>query len=74
VLSVVYVFGILDEHVRDAIFDQVAAAEARIVESVLVGEVQQRSFILGAGEDLDEQRVKGHGYDTPLMRDSTISV
>jgi len=74
VLGVGYVLGVLDEHVRDAIFNQVPAAQARIVESILVSEVQERSFVLRAGEDLDEQRVKGHGYDTPLMTDNTISV
>jgi hypothetical protein len=61
VLGVAHVLGVFDEHVRDPIFDQVPAVEARIVETVLVSEVQERSFVLRAGEDLDEQRVKRHG-------------
>ena len=74
VLGVVNVLGVLDEHVRDAIFDEVPTSQARVVEGILVSEVQERPFVLRAGEDLDEQRVKGHGYDTPLISESTIWV
>ena len=46
---------------RDVVAHGVAAAQPRVVEAVLVGEVQQRSLVLGAGQHLEQQRVQRHG-------------
>ena len=54
VLGVVDRLGLVDEHDRDVVLDRVAPLEARVVERVLVLEVEQRALVLGAGEDLEQ--------------------
>ena len=53
VLGVVDRGRLVDQHDRDAVAHRVAAVQARVVEPVLVGEVQQRALVLGAGQHLD---------------------
>ena len=60
VLGVVDRLGLVDEHDRDVVLDPVAPVQARVVERVLVLEVEQRPLVLGAGEDLQQLRVEGH--------------
>src|SRR5260370_374786 len=61
------VFGVadglrfVDEHDRDVVADGVAALEPRVVQRRFVGEVQQRPLVLGAGQDVEQFRVEGHG-------------
>ena len=60
---------------------RVAALEARVVQRVLVGEVEQRALVLGAREDLEQLRVERHastllrsGQDPPRTSASTSAV
>src|SRR5918993_4890031 len=48
--------------------------EARVVERVLVGQVVERALVLGAGEDLQELGVEGHGQASSLMSERTSAV
>ena len=61
VFGVVDGLGFVDEHDRDVVLHEVAPLQPRVVERVLVGEVQQRALVLGAGEDLEQFRVERHG-------------
>ena len=64
VLGVVDRLGLVDEHDRDVVLDGVAALQPRVVERVLVLEVQERALVVGAGEDLEQLGVEGHGWDS----------
>ena len=59
--AVVDRLGLVDQHDRDVLADGVAPLQAGVVERVLVGEVEQRALVLGAGEDLEELGVECHG-------------
>ena len=61
VLGVVDRLGLVDQHDGMSSWMRVAALEARVVERVLVLEVEQRALVLGAGEDLEQLGVEGHG-------------
>src|SRR5205807_2278772 len=54
VLVVADALGLVDEHDRDVVLDEIAPLEARVVQRVLVGEVQQRALVLRTGEDLEQ--------------------
>ena len=62
VLGVVDGLGLVDQHDRDVVLDGVAALEAGVVEGVLVLEVEQGALVVGAGEDLEQLGVEGHGW------------
>src|SRR5438552_9366004 len=54
VLVVVDRLRLVDEHHGDVVLDRVTPLEARVVERVLVREVEQRTLVLGTGEDLEQ--------------------
>ena len=60
VLGVVDVDRLVDQHDRDVVDDLVDALQARVVEDVLVVEEEQRALVLGAGQELDQERVQRH--------------
>src|SRR5919106_469008 len=62
VLGVVDGLGLVDQHDRDVLTDGVAPLQAGVVERVLVGEVEQRPLVLGAGQDREELRVECHRF------------
>src|SRR5204863_4540106 len=62
--------GLVDEHDRDVVADQVLAGEARVVEEVLVLKVVKGSLVLGAREDLEQEGVERHGQ--PFFRSSSV--
>src|SRR5918995_172775 len=69
VLGVVDGLGLVDQHDRDVLADGVAALEPRVVERVLVLEVEQRALVLRAGEDLEELGVECHDVNLCLVAD-----
>ncbi len=72
VLGVVDRLGLVDQHDRDVVGDPVAEPQARVVQRLLVGEVEQRPLVLGAGQDLEQLRVEHHGLSsTPSVGAST---
>src|SRR3546814_13916706 len=64
VLGVVDRLGLVDQHDRYVVTDGVAALQARVVERVLVLEVQERALVVRAGQDLEELGVEGHRSKT----------
>src|SRR5690606_31597517 len=52
--------GLVDQHDRDVVADGVAPLQPRVVEALLVGEVEERALVLGTGEDLEQLRVERH--------------
>jgi len=60
VLGAVDRLRLVDEHHRDVVADGVAPLEARVVQGLLVLEVEQRALVLGAGQDVEQLRVEGH--------------
>src|SRR5690606_2665522 len=68
VLGVVDGGGLLHEHHRDVVSDVVATLQARVVEGLLRLEVEQRTLVLRAGEDVEELRVEGHVVYPLVMR------
>src|ERR1700722_8804945 len=61
VLGVVDRFGIVDQHVGDvAVEHAVTPLQTRVVQRVLVGEVQERALVVGAREDLEQFGVERH--------------
>ena len=73
VLGVVDRLGLVDEHDGDPVPDRVAALGAGVVERVLVGEVEERAPVGGAGQDLQQAGVERHGRPQPFpaMRSRT---
>src|SRR5258708_24809424 len=69
VLGVFERLGFVDQHDRDVVPDGVTQSQSRVVERVFIGEVVERAFVLGAGQDLEEVRVEGH--QLPFTRAST---
>src|SRR3954469_8813650 len=68
VLRVVDGVGVVDQEVGDvAVEHAVTPLEARVVERVLVGEVQERALVVGAREDLEQLGVERH--DAPPFFD-----
>ena len=65
VLGVVDGLGLVDEHDRDVVTDGVPALQARVVQGRLRLEVEERSLVLRASEDLEELRVERHGSGLP---------
>src|SRR5438552_4525457 len=75
VLVVAHRLGLVDEHDGDVVLDGVPALQARVVEGLLVLEVDQRALVLGAGEDLEHLRVEGQGSrHAPFLIRSTTSL
>ena len=62
VLGVVDRLGLVDQHDRDVVAHLVATLEAGVVERRFVFEVQERSLVLGAREDLQQLRVERHRH------------
>src|SRR5690554_5915861 len=58
--------GLVDEHDRDVVGDGVPALQPGVVEALLVLEVEERTLVLGAGEDLEQLGVEGHGMRVSL--------
>src|SRR5258705_9811373 len=56
VLRIVGGDGLVDEHHRDVVADLVLPLEPRVVEDLLVLEVQQGALVLRAGQDLQQLR------------------
>src|SRR6185437_7964159 len=60
VLGVVDGGRLVDEHDRDVVLHVVTPLEPRVVERRFVREVEERPLVLGAREDLEQFRIKGH--------------
>src|SRR5680860_765150 len=65
VLGVAHGLRLVDEHDRDVVPHRVTAMQPRVVQRVLVGEVEQRALVLGAGEDLEQLGVECHVGSAP---------
>ena len=65
VLGVVDRLGLVDQHDRDVVLDRVATLQAGVVERVLALEVEERTLVLGAGEDVEQLRGRGPSGSSP---------
>ena len=79
VLGVVDRLGVVDQQIGDvAVEHAVPTLQARVVQRVLVGEVEQRALVFGARENLEQLRVERHARATvrtrPRMSASTSAV
>src|SRR5689334_802649 len=76
VLGVVDRLGLVHQHDRDVVTDGVPTLQTRVVERALTLEVEQRTLVVGARQDLEQLRVEGHvfSYESARMSESTSSV
>ena len=61
-LLVVHIRRLVDQHVGDAVCDRIAPLEPRVVQAVLVCEVEQRALVLRACQHLEQERVECHRF------------
>jgi hypothetical protein len=47
-------YGLPGQHQRDIVLDPVQAAQPRVVQHRVVGEVEQTAFVDGAHEDVEQ--------------------